>query len=42
VAGDLWLSGNDLLCQDDVDAFVAACTMIGGVVTTNGNNGICP
>jgi hypothetical protein len=41
VGGNLWLSSNDVLCQDEVDDFIEDCT-IGGVATTNGNNGICP
>jgi hypothetical protein len=32
---------NAALCQDSVDAVVAACT-IGGTVTTTSNNGTCP
>ena len=41
VGGDLLIGNNDVLCQDSVDAFIAACT-IGGTVTTSGNNGTCP
>ena len=41
VAVNLWITNNDVLCQDSVDAFIAACT-IGGTVNTYNNNGTCP
>jgi len=41
VAGHLYITENAALCQDSVDAFIAACT-VDGTVNTYGNNGTCP
>jgi hypothetical protein len=41
VGGDLYIYGNDALCQDFVDALIAACT-IGGTIMDISHNGSCP
>jgi len=42
VTGDIYIYGNANLCQDVVDAFIAACTSCGTVQDITGNNGTCP
>ncbi len=41
VGDDLIIENNTVLCQDDVDTFVATCT-IGGSTETANNDGTCP
>jgi hypothetical protein len=41
IGGSVEWTGNDILCQSVVDAFLATVT-VGGSVTTSGNNGVCP
>jgi len=42
VTGDMYIRDNANLCQDFVDAFVAACTSCGTPQNIWGNNGTCP
>ena len=39
--GHVAIYEHPVLCQDSVDAFIAACT-IGGTVSSSYNNGTCP
>jgi hypothetical protein len=41
VGHDLYIFGNDTLCQDSVDDLIAACTIYGSVYSYD-NFGNCP
>jgi hypothetical protein len=41
VGDDLYIFGNDALCQDSVEELIEACTIYGSVYTYD-NNGTCP